>query len=1341
MKIIQLFIITLFYTISTNAQNEPRLIIPIGHTSTINSVKLSPDGKLAVTISNDSLAKIYDAETGKELFALSCPSDILNSNFSNDSKKIILSCKYSSYTYDLNTGKRLFKINDAFSAIYSPNGKNILCSTSGIDENDHWFYEASLLRKNGKIKRKLFHFLDEATESCSFSRNGKLILIANRAGVYLYNSKRRRKVKRFDLISSNSSNEYDFISSASFSFDDKRILTTHYHSGLIKVFDIKSNKLVHQFKDSAKVNNAFLSLNGKLVISESNDSIGGNSYIKIWSIETGKVLRVLYNHQFAFTESGFSFNYTNNLFSSDGENIILGRNKDQSGYPSYPSSIVIYNLLNNKEEPYFENNDYSITSASFSGNDNYLIISTSTPDKAIIYDIKNQIEKVIIENKSIGFSTCLLSPDKKKAILETDNIINSKFISFNINNGQGIYNNLDSTIWSSLPGFNNFFSCDSKYFFNNNEVFDGDKLKLIISNEYGAFTSFDTVNNIAIFKKNDGSGIDLFHFKIKEIQQIVDERLDFVEQAKFSDDGNFLIMSSKKNIGIYTIKINDFQFIDGNEYDFLESENEIKSITFSKNNKYILIHSVVSDKYDTIKSNQGNTLIAKSRSENENKEEYVLYDISLKKNVKTFKIYSAEKIIFNKDDNLIYFKSDDIFLYDIETDSTIFIGKNIVHIISCLEPYNNTFYITTDNESLIIENKNSGLSLLDLKNLKLKYTLNNGHRGSIKSISDNGKNLITTGHDKKTILWDLKTGKKLYTRIQLSSNDWLAYDEYYRFDGTEGAINYLYLTCGLEVIDLAQVKDSLWVPGLVEKIMNGEEIKINDKPAPKLSDLNICDLTPQIEEIKNNENGIFKYKIIPSKGGLGETEIYINGNLTYSFKPTQLEKKIENKKEIYYLTFSQDSLQGYLVGKKNSLNPILVKSKVKGSGIYGRGKQTSIISNKDQETPHFYGVFIGVNEYGNSTNNQSDFRYKNLDFAKKDANDLANTVEATAKSLFMENCHIYRLTNTNISDSIPNKTNIIRVLEDISKKAKASDVLYIFFAGHGDIKQNFDEKEIRFILYNADKKNLNSTSFGIDELTEWCNPKKIKAQKRVFVFDACHSGQVINQTLAFNARGDDEASRIRQLDKLKDKNGMMILAASADNESAYEDESLNQGVLTYHLLQVIKQQQKDTSLMIRNWFDETIDLVKEYSLVNGNKQEPTSFGDGRFEIGNVNEQIRKLIKIESPKLRIGVCTFIDPFGEAEKMFPNLKESINAHFKNTSSRGNFVFSKNFDKSFRIVGTYTLIKKKELNIRYEIFFGENKVGETISIPTIKNKSEGEVIELIYKSIEKNISAIKL
>ena len=614
-----------------------------------------------------------------------------------------------------------------------------------------------------------------------------------------------------------------------------------------------------------------------------------------------------------------------------------------------------------------------------------------------------------------------------------------------------------------------------------------------------------------------------------------------------------------------------------------------------------------------------------------------------------------------------------------------------------------------------------------------------GHTSLVISaeFSPDGKLALTTAGDNLSIFWDVATGKQLYTRLQLENNDWLVYDEHYRFDGAEGAIDYLYLTCGLEVIDLAQVKDSLWVPGLAEKIMNGDPILINDHPAPKLNELNICELTPLIDELENGDKGLFRYRITPRKGGLGETDVYINGNLTYVFKPEQLEKKREQNNDIYYLSIHSDSLQDFLTGNKGDKNPILVKSKVKGSGIYSRGTTSKIIIQTNEETPKFYGLFIGVNDYGNPTKEASDLRYKNLDYAAKDANDLAHAVEATARNLFEDDCYIYKLTGIGTSENIPSRENIQKALKEIGEKARASDILYIFFAGHGDIPDKAGEKEIRFILHKADKKNLKTTSFGVDELSEWCHPKNIKAQKRVFVFDACHSGQIINQTMAFNGRGDDDDdARIRQLDKLKDKNGMMILAASADDEFAYEDETLGQGVLTYHLLQAIKEA-GDTSLLVRQWFDDAIKGVIEYSRANGNKQEPNSFGDGRFEIGNITEQVRSIIDISCPKTRIGLCEFMS-LGSVEETYPTLKNELSNILKISSGRGDFVYSKNIEKAYRISGVFTLEKNK-LIVQYDIK-KDDQLLATIKLPVFKkNAKEKEILDTVSQSIQTEIERI--
>jgi hypothetical protein len=386
--------------------------------------------------------------------------------------------------------------------------------------------------------------------------------------------------------------------------------------------------------------------------------------------------------------------------------------------------------------------------------------------------------------------------------------------------------------------------------------------------------------------------------------------------------------------------------------------------------------------------------------------------------------------------------------------------------------------------------------------------------------------------------------------------------------------------------------------------------------------------------------------------------------------------------------------------------------------------------------PKLYAVFVGVNDYNNPQKESNEFLYRNLDYAAKDAGDLANMVEHSAHTLFKDSAFIYRLTGK--PDTEPTKDNLKKVLAEIGAKAKANDILYIFFAGHGDIVKTKEEKnEIRFMLQGAEKRNKNTGGFGVEELTDWCAPKNLKAQKRVFVFDACHSGQFVNETMAYaqGGRGDEEEVRIRQLTSLKDKNGMMILAASSDNESAYEDPSLNQGVLTYHLLEAVKDS-KDSTLQINKWFESTLDLVKEYATANNRKQTPETFGNGRFEIGNVNDQVRAGINIGAPKPRVGISTFIDPTGDADKKYPNLEKLVNEHFKQSGSRGNFISATNNEKAYYAKGS-VLLDNNKLKVRYSLYYGDTPIAEPFSMNEMKGLSEEEVVEKIINSLEEKIN----
>ena len=1235
LRLVGLFPLLIFtVSIAKSQRQDPRLVLPIGHTDDVSSAVFSPDGTLALTASWDNTARVYDVATGKELQVLGGHTGgVYSAVFSPDGTLALTASEdNTARIYDVATGKELQVLGGhtevVSSAVFSPDGT--LALTASWD-NTARIYDVATgkeLQVLGGHTGRLY--------SAVFSPDGTLALTAdgdNTARIYDVATG-----KELQVLGGHTGSVY----SAVFSPDGTLALTAS-EDNTARIYNVATGKELQVFGGHTEVvSSAVFSSDGTLAFTAGLDNTA-----RIYDVATGKELQVLGGH----TGSVLSA-----VFSPGGTSVLTA---------SWNNSVRIYDVATGKELQILGLHTGSVYSAVFSP-DGTLALTASADNTARIYDVATGKELQVFGGHTEVVSSAVFSSDGTLAL------------TAGVDNTARIY-----------------------------DVATGKELQVLGGHTKDVYSAvFSPDGTLALTADGDNTA-RIYDVATGKELQVLGGHTEDVSSAVFSPDGTLALTASEDNSArIYDVAT-------GKELQVLGGHTK--------------------DVYSAVFSPDG-TLALTASEDNTAR----IYEVATGKELQglgghTNVVHSA---VFSPDGTLALTASEDntARIYEVAT------GKELKvlggHTGSVSPVYSAVF--SPDGTLALTASWDNTARIYDVATGKELQVLG-GHTGSVNSavFSPDGKTVLTVSRDHKTILWDATTGKALYTRLQLKGKDWLVYDEHYRFDGTFGAIDYLYFSCGLEAIDLVQLKDSLWVPGLVGKILNKEEIQINDRQAPKLKDLNICDLTPVIEPIDKGDKGLYRYKIIPRNGGLGETEVYINGNLTYKFKPEQLQKKLEQKKEVYYLTFSSDTLQGFLTGEKNSANPILVKAKVKGSGIYGRGVVLDVVKTTEEENPKFYGVFIGVNDYGNPTKESSAQRYRDLDFAKKDADDLANAVEATARNLFKEDCRIYRLTGTGNSDSVPSKANLQNVLKEIGENAKASDILYIFFAGHGDIPEKSGEKEIRFILHKADKKNLMSSSFGVEELTEWCHPKNIKAQKRVLVFDACHSGQIINQTMAFNGRGNDEATRIRQLDKLKDKNGMMILAAAADNESAYEDETLNQGVLTYHLLQVMKQH-KDTSLVIRSWFDATIDDAKEYSRANGNKQEPNSFGDGRFEIGNITNGVREAINISCPKTRIGMCVLSDPTGEAEIAYPNLKDKVNHYYISNSSRGNFVFSKNVDRAYRVEGTFR-IQKKNVLIRYKVLLGDKQQGEAISLPALKNKTEEEIVQLLTQSINIEIERI--
>jgi hypothetical protein len=312
------------------------------------------------------------------------------------------------------------------------------------------------------------------------------------------------------------------------------------------------------------------------------------------------------------------------------------------------------------------------------------------------------------------------------------------------------------------------------------------------------------------------------------------------------------------------------------------------------------------------------------------------------------------------------------------------------------------------------------------------------------------------------------SGMDTLTFMNLKNGDWLVHDSKYRFDGTQGAIEKLYFTCGLEVVELNQVKDSLYVPNLVQRYLNGETLK----HIPQIKNLQICGYTPLIEAIDS-----LNYKIVPRSGGVGEIAVFINGIQRLICDSKSL--KFENG--AYHLTIAEPDIIPF----KQSGLPFQIKviAKTKDNSLSSRGVVIEISDNHKQTSlkPSIHAIMIGVDQYKDES--------LQLNYAAKDANDLHVALKLATQNysnvddtnrVFFYNLTISNEGKTgtkNIRGLTPDRGNIINTLQEIERTSKPEDIVLLFFAGHGEIV----EKE-QLLLLTSESTRDNFQGIKMNEI-------------------------------------------------------------------------------------------------------------------------------------------------------------------------------------------------------------------------------------------------------------------
>jgi WD40 repeat protein len=513
----------------------------------------------------------------------------------------------------------------------------------------------------------------------------------------------------------------------------------------------------------------------------------------------------------------------------------------------------------------------------------------------------------------------------------------------------------------------------------------------------------------------------------------------------------------------------------------------------------------------------------------------------------------------------------------------------------------------------------------DLKgNLIREYK---GHLSAVRAVaySPFGEYLLTGSSDNTAKLWDTETGKEIVSLMAVGTEDWLVITPDGLFDASEGAMNLLYFTAGLEVVELEQLKDRYYEPGLFAKVMGFDGGNL--RAVEDLDNLENA-LPPVLNEAVLDGDKI-RVRLEKRSGGIGDAVLLLDGDI--EIIPDANPRRLES------FEIDLSPYAGYFVaGQPNRLSIVLYNAEgwlpsqpypvaytpdgAKEKGDANKPKPTKPTSLSDKSdlalSNTLYALVIGTADYAGT---ELDLR-----FPDKDAIAYKEVLELSGAALFGARMNIKLLT-TAAGGTKPTKAAIQAALTEFAAKAEPKDILLVYLSGHGTTWPE-NSATGQFYYLTADNSSFNfedakNRSFAIpqDSLQSWI--RGVKARKRILILDACNSGEVVKQ-LESGAKGSLNSDQRRALERMKDRGGFFVLAGSAADKSSYEDPRFGHGLLTYSLLRnmpKIAALDKNRYVDVGKLFTEVREDVPKLASELKKVQEPKLIGMEDFSIGQIKD--------------------------------------------------------------------------------------------------------------------------
>lgn len=210
------------------------------------------------------------------------------------------------------------------------------------------------------------------------------------------------------------------------------------------------------------------------------------------------------------------------------------------------------------------------------------------------------------------------------------------------------------------------------------------------------------------------------------------------------------------------------------------------------------------------------------------------------------------------------------------------------------------------------------------------------------------------------------------------------------------------------------------------------------------------------------------------------------------------------------------------------------------------------------------------------------------------ANDCTALNETLNKHLGIGYENIRVLGNT-IDDEI-SRTEILKNVRYISRKAEQDDIIILFFSGHG-----YSENNVGYLAtFDTDLDLASDTSISISRIKS--ELEKSQAKKIMIILDSCYSG------IKYGKKFDSKMTEEFEKSLLSDiSEGWVIFASCKHSELSYAFEDNSMSVFTSYLIEGLKgnaDDDNDSIISLENLNTYVTGMVSRWAIENGKIQTP-----------------------------------------------------------------------------------------------------------------------------------------